>query len=523
MSTETAASHTAYTSGTEAVDAQIPEAARAAPTLLDRLAEAGGLGDAARRSGRLDAFLSAGTAAEALRIWFDDRVPATSDEVARALNRAVARLDDLLGQQLNAVLHHPIFQQLEAAWRGLAYLVQEADEAGDPTIRVRCFPASWKEIDDDFASALDFDHSTLFRRIYEDEFGIAGGNPLGVLLADYEVRPRPARGYPHNDIQILQSLSQVAAAAFCPTILNASPALFGLERFESLERELDLESTFERMEYLKWRGLRDMEDSRFLGLALPRVLMRLPYENSSHAAPFRFVEDVSSGDRSGYLWGGAAFALGGVLIRAYADCGWFADIRGVERGVLGGGLVTGLPAHEFGTDARGVVTKTSTDVVVTDQLEKQLSELGFISLCRCYDTPYSAFYSTPSIQRPKKYDTQDATLNARISAMLHYMLCIGRFAHILKASGRDMIGRLTTPEQIERELQHWLSDYVTPDDDANMDTKARRPLREADVSVLPDPSKPGSYQAVLRLMPHYQFDDAKASITLVTELASSST
>ena len=522
MSTEAAASQAFWPSGTEAVGADV-STRKAAPALLDRLLETGEIGAPAARSGKLAEFLSAESPAEALRTWFDGKVPAGRDEVARALNRAVARIDDLLGQQLNAILHQPVFQKLEAAWRGLAYLVREAHESGDSHIKVRCFPASWKEIENDFEGSLDFDQSTLFRRIYEDEFGIAGGRPLGVLLADYEVRPGPVRGYPHNDIQIMQSLSQVAAAAFCPTILNAGPALFGLERFDSLERELDLESTFDRLDYLKWRALRDTEDARFLGLALPHVLMRLPYEDHSNgAAPFRFVEDVSAADRSGYLWGGAAFALGGVLIRAFADCGWFADIRGVERGVLGGGLVTGLPAHEFGTDAPGVATKASTDVIVTDQLEKQLCELGFISLCRCYDTPYSAFYSAPSIQRPKRYDSADAAINARISAMLHYMLCIGRFAHILKVYGRDLIGNYSTPAEIETELQRWLSNYVTPDDDANTETKSRRPLRDASVSIVPDPAKPGSYRVALRLMPHYQFDDAKASITLVTELASRS-
>jgi type VI secretion system ImpC/EvpB family protein len=518
MSIEAVASSSQWAPQGEMPAAEAPSAPSSARSLLDDLLQAN---DSAARTGRLRAFLSAPSAGEALRAWFGGQVPATSDRVARALNRAVARIDDLIGRQLNAILHHERFQKLEAAWRGVAYLVETIEDAGEPNVKLRCFPASWKEIEDDFAGALDFDQSTLFRRIYEEEFGTAGGSPFGALVADFEVRPGPARGHAHNDVQVLRSLSQVAAAAFCPIVLNASPALLGLERFETLERELDLESTFNRMEYLKWRGLRELEDARFLALALPHVLMRLPYDGrAERSAPFRFVEDVSAPDRSGYLWGGAAFALGGVLIRAFADCGWFAEIRGVTRGLLGAGLVTDLPAHEFGTDAAGVVTKASTDVIITDQLEKQLSELGLISLCRCYDTPYSAFYSTPSIQRPKQYDAGDATLNARISAMLHYMLCVSRFAHILKASGREAVGRFTTPEEIESQLQRWLSDYVTPDDSATNEAKARRPLREADVKVLPDPGKPGSYQAVVRLMPHYQFDDAKASITLVTELAS---
>jgi type VI secretion system ImpC/EvpB family protein len=523
MSTETVASHATWAPDAAAPPEEVTVAPHLVGSLLDDLIQSNGLGSPAARTGRLQAFLAAASAGEALRTWFGGQLPGTSDALARALNRAVARIDDLIGRQLNAILHHERFQKLEAAWRGVAYLIDVVESAGEPNVKLRCFPASWKEIEDDFAGALDFDQSTLFRRIYEDEFGTAGGSPFGALIADFEVRPAPARGYPHNDVQVLRSLSQVAAAAFCPTVLNAGPALFGLDRFETLERELDLESTFNRAEYLKWRGLRDTEDSRFLALALPRVLMRLPYDGKSAAtAPFRFIEDVTASDRSGYLWGGAAFALGGTLIRAYADCGWFSEIRGVIRGMLGGGLVTDLPTHEFGTDAKGVVTKASTDVTITDQLEKQLSELGFISLCRCYDTPYSAFYSTPSIQRPKRYDTNEATLNARISSMLHYMLCVSRFAHIVKASGRDVVGRFTTPEEIETQLQRWLSDYVTPDDDATSDTKARRPLREADVKVIPDPGKPGSYQAVVRLMPHYQFDDAKASITLVTELASES-
>lgn len=468
----------------------------------------------------LSKFLAERDSGKALKQWLGGAVFADQDEVARRLNRDVATIDALINAQVNAILHQPQFQRLEASWRGLFYLAERAEAEGDPGIKIKMLNVSWRELERDFERASEFDQSQLFRKVYDQEFGMPGGEPFGVLIGDFEVRPRPTQGYPHDDLGILRSISQVAAAAFCPFISGVHPAFFGLDSFGTLEQRLDHAQTFEQLDYLKWRSLRDSEDSRFVGLVLPRMLMRTPYEDDgTRLDGFHFREDVRGPDRSKYLWGNAAFAFGGVLMRAFSQAGWLADIRGVQRGVDGGGLVTSLAAHNFGTDRRGVAVKSSTDVIITDRLEKELADLGFISLCDCSDTEFAAFYSNQSTQKPKKYDRAPATTNARISAMLQYMLCVSRFAHYIKVLGREKVGTFTEAETFERFLQEWVVNYVTTDLEASMETKARFPLREAKVQVFEQPGKPGSYQCVMHLAPHYELDELIAAVRIATELA----
>jgi type VI secretion system ImpC/EvpB family protein len=468
---------------------------------------------------RLRRFLDEPTPAAALRIWFDGRVPADREEVARRLNRDVAAIDRLLNAQLNAVLHAPAFQRLEASWRGLAYLVERVAEEDDAAIKVRVLNASWRDLERDIERAIEFDQSQVFRKVYESEFGSPGGEPFGALLADYEVSPRVTREHPHDDLRVVEALAGVAAAAFCPTILNASPAMFGLDDFSRLEQRLDHERTFDGVEYVKWKSLRSSEDARFIGLTLPRVLMREPYaDHGDRVDGFRFHEDVAGPDRSKYLWGGANYAFGAVLVRAFSQCGWLADIRGARRGFDGGGLVTGLPRHDFGTDRAGLITKSSADVVITESLEKQLSDLGFIPLCDSKDTEHSVFYSNQSLQQPTRYDRPAPTVNAQMSAMLQYMFCVSRFAHYVKVLGRDKLGGFTEYEELERFLQQWIVQYVTADAEAPMAVKARYPLRDAEVRVEPTPGKPGAYRCVMRLNPHYELDELSASVRVVAEL-----
>jgi type VI secretion system protein ImpD len=468
----------------------------------------------------VERFNSAKTPEAALRAWFGASLPSDKDDIARQLNRAVSEIDTRINDLVNAILHHPQFQRLESSWRGLLYLTERAEDEGDTGIKVRVLSVSWRELERDFERTTEFDQSQLFRKVYDQEFGMPGGEPFGVLIGDYEIRPRPGAGHPHDDIGMLRSISQVAAAAFCPFITGVNPAFFGLDRFTTLEQRLDHAKTFEQIDYVKWRSFRDSEDSRFVGLVLPHVLMRTPYlDDGTRLDGFQFREDVTGPDFNKYLWGNAAFAFGGVLIRAFAQAGWLADIRGVQRGVEGGGLVTSLPVHSFGTDRRGVAVKSSTDVIVTDRLEKELADLGFISLSDCADTEFSAFYSNQSVQKPKKYDRQAATTNARISSMLQYMLCVSRFAHYIKVLGREKIGSFTERESFERYLQEWVVRYVTTDLEASAETKARFPLREAKVQVFEQPGKPGSHQCVMHLAPHYELDELVAAVRIATELA----
>lgn len=482
---------------------------------------------AALRNGRggtaLDPFLGDPEPARALARWFDltgtDPVRSRRD-LAWLIERHIAAIDGLLNRQLNAILHHPRVQRLEAAWRGLHYLIQQVEEGSH--VKVRLLSVTQKELANDLERAIEFDQSQLFRKVYNEEFGTPGGEPYGLLVGDYEIRRRPGPDSPVNDLLLLSGVAGVAAAAFAPFVAAAHPSLLGLDRFTELELPRHLTRTFEGTEYLKWRALRAAEDSRFLGLTLPRVLLREPYERgAARGEGFLFREEVGGPDHDRYLWGNAAFAFAAVVVRCFARTRWLADIRGVQPDVLGGGLVTGLPVHSFGTDRAGLAPKASTDALITDDLERELGELGFIALTACRDTEYAAFFGNQSLQRPKAYNKPAATMNARLSAMLQYILCVSRFAHYLKVIARDKIGSFAGTEECEDYLNRWLVAYTIASDTSDWETKAKFPLREAQVQVREHRDKPGSYVCVAYLRPHFQLDQLVTAVQIATELAPS--
>lgn len=469
---------------------------------------------------RLSKFRRATRAADALEAWFGSGYRTMDREhILQRLSEAVAYIDQLLCDQINAILHHHDFQRLEAAWRGLAYLTEVQADYGDSGIRIRALNTSWKEIERDFERATEFDQSELFRKVYEHEFGSPGGEPYGVLLADYELHPGPSKEHPHNDIAIAKGLARVGAASFCPVILNASPSLLELGNWGELQQTINHRRTHEQLQYQDWHRFRKQEDARFLGLALPHVLLRRPYEeDGGRGESFRFREDVTGRDNSKYLWGGAAFAVGEVLMRSFSQSGWLADIRGMHRNEDRGGLVTHLPIHELPTDREGVAPNFSTDVVITEELEKELSDLGLLPLCHCKDTDYLVFYSSQSAQIPKKYDEPVASTNAMISSMLQYIFCVSRFAHYVKVIGRDKIGSFAEAKELEQVLQRWIVKYVTADSAASKESKARHPLRDAQIRVYQIPGRPGSYHCTMHLAPHYELDELNATIKLTAEL-----
>jgi type VI secretion system protein ImpD len=477
-------------------------------------------GEPARR--RLDAFLEAPDPAVALAAWFGDfrqlGRPLDAGRVAAALDRDIAAIDALMSDQVDAVLHARRFQRLEAIWRGSAYLVRQS--AGDEEVKIRLLDLSWAELCRDLERAVEFDQSQLFDKVYNAEFGMPGGEPYGLLIGDYEVRHRRAAGHPTDDIAALKNMSQVAAAAFAPFVVGASPAMLGLDGFGELALPLDLGSLFRQVEYSRWRSLRDSEDARFVGVTLPRVLMRLPYrDDPGRTDRFRFREDTSAQDLSGYLWATAGFAFAAVAIRAFADFGWFADIRGAPRDHLAGGMVAGLPVPSFATDAEGVAQTYSTDASISERLENELSAFGFIPLSDAKQTEYAVFYGNQSVQQPKRYDRALATANAQLSAMLQYILCVSRFSHYVKVLARDRIGSFESPEDCESFLSNWLMDYVTGDDNAPLAVKAQYPLREASVQVREAAGRPGEFMASINLRPHFQLDQVVSSFKLVTEVA----
>jgi type VI secretion system protein ImpC len=436
----------------------------------------------------------------------DEGMTVSADTVTSIKTR-MAQIDELLSQQLNELMHAPDFQALEASWRGLHYLVQNTETGA--MLKIRLLNASKKELTTDLEKATEFDQSQLFKAIYEEEYGTFGGNPFSVLIGDYEFGRHP------QDVGTLEKISNVAAAAHAPFIAAASPKLFDFTSFTEIGVPRDLAKGFESAELVKWRSFRESEDSRYVSLVLPHILLRLPYgPDTIPVEGFNFVENVDGKDHSKYLWGNAAYALGQRITDAFAKYKWCAAIRGVE----GGGLVQGLPAHTFKTDMGDVVMKCPTEIAITDRREKELNDLGFITLCHCKGTDYAAFFGGQTTNKPKVYNTTDANANARISSMLPYILAASRFAHYIKAIMRDKIGSFASKENISGFLNTWISDYVLLNSDASQDVKASYPLSEARVDVTEVAGKPGSYRAVVFLKPHFQLEELTVSLRLVANL-----
>jgi len=423
------------------------------------------------------------------------------------INARIAQIDHLLSLQLNEVLHHPSFQKLEGSWRGLRHTVFNSSTSA--MLKIRVMNVTKKELLRDLQRAPEFDQSALFKKVYEEEYGVFGGAPFGALIGDYEFGKHP------EDVELVERISQVAASAHAPFFAAASADLFNLETYTKLDAPRDLAKVFDSTEYAKWKSFRQSEDSRYVGLCLPRTLGRLPYgKDTKPVDAFMYEEHVDGTDHSKYLWMNAAFSMGIQLAQSFSVHGMCVAIRGVE----GGGLVEGLPVHNFYTDEGDVVMKCPTETPITDRREKELADLGFIPLVHCKGTDYAAFFSVQSCQKPKLYDTDSANANARLSTQLPYIMAVSRFAHYLKAMMRDKIGSFMSRDNAENFLNRWIINYVTPDDNASPATKAAKPLREARVDVVEVPGKPGCYRAVAFLRPHFQLDELTVSLRLVADL-----
>ncbi len=438
-------------------------------------------------------------------------LPLTKEDLIGLISCELVEIDDRLSRQVDAILHHPEFQALEARWRGLVLLVETAGNSGE--IRIAVLQLQKEELARDLLTAVEFDQSMFFKKVYEEEFGTAGGQPFGAILSDFSFAKTP------SDVELLGKIGEVAASCFAPFIGDACPETFGLSSFEMFERVSAVSPHFEGLRNVNWNSLRAKEDARFLGLTLPRVLLRLPYEDLLwREDTFVFREDVSAIDRSGYLWGSASFAFGKVLVRSFLQNAWFADIRGDSHGPETGGVVDGLPVHSFTTDRADVAIKCSTEAMIGEEREKELSDLGFLPLSDCEDTGFSVFRSTQSLQKPREYDDEAAAVNAQMSAMLQYTLCASRFAHYLKVIARSKVGSIGDAQRFQAYLHSWLQQYVAAAPGASASVRARFPLREARVEVREHPRHPGHYLATFDLCPHFQLDELTASVKLVTSL-----
>lgn len=430
------------------------------------------------------------------------------------IDSAIAAIDQAMSKQLSAIMRHEKMQKLEGSWRGLNHLVMNSETGSQ--LKIRMLNITKKELTRDLEKAVEFDQSQTFKKIYESEFGIAGGEPYSSIIGDFEFTSHP------DDISLLSKMSNIAAAGFCPFLSAASPKMFGFESYTELSKPRDLEKIFDSAEYTQWRGFRDSEDSRFVTLTMPRVLARLPYGASTKPVEaFNFEEAEVDGDgrhtttdHDSYCWMNAAYSLGTTLTKAFAEYGWCTAIRGAE----GGGKVEGLPSHTFVSDDGDMDQKCPTEIGITDRREAELSKLGFLPLCHYKNTDYAVFFGAQTTQKPKKFDDPDASANAEISARLPYIMSTARIAHFLKVMARDKVGGFMEASEAEVWLNKWISQYVNGAPGASPEMKARYPLAEATVEVKEVPGQPGVYSAVAWLRPWLQMEELTASLRMVANI-----
>lgn len=435
-----------------------------------------------------------------------------SDDVVKSIESIIAAIDKKLSDQINQIIHHADFQALEGSWRGLAHLVNNTET--DETLKIRVLNISKKDLGKTVAKFKGnaWDQSPLFKKLYEEEFGMPGGQPFGSIIGDYYFDHTPP------DVEIMQGMAQIAAAAHAPFITAPKPSLLNMESWQELSNPRDLTKIFQSAEYAPWRSLRESDDARYIGLAMPRVLSRIPY--GSKTAPveeFAFEEDTGAADHSKYTWMNASYAMGTNITRAFKLYGWCSRIRGVESG----GMVEGLPVHSFPTDDGGVDMKCPTEIAITDRREAELGKNGFMPLSHWKNTDYSVFVGAQSLHKPAEYDDPDATANANLGARLPYLFATCRFAHFLKCMVRDKIGSFKERDAMSDWLNTWIKQYVDGDPvNSSEDTKARRPLSAAEVVVDEIPGNPGYYSSKFFLRPHYQLEGLTVSLRLVSKLPS---
>lgn len=435
-----------------------------------------------------------------------------SDDAYKSIEAIIGAIDKKLSEQINLILHHEDFQKLESAWRGLHHLVSNTET--DDKLRIRVMDVSKEELRRTLRryKGIGWDQSPFFKRIYEEEYGQLGGEPYGCLVADYYFDHTPP------DVELLGSLAKISAAAHAPFIAGASPSVLQMDSWQELANPRDLSKIFQNLEYAPWNSLRNSEDARYVGLAMPRFLSRLPYGIKTNPVDeFDFEEDTDGADHRKYVWSNAAYAMAVNINRSFKLYGWCTLIRGVESG----GVVENLPCHTFPTDDGGVDMKCPTEIAISDRREAELSRNGFIALVHRRNTDYAAFVGAQSLQKPAEYYDADATANANLSARLPYLFACSRFAHYLKCIVRDKIGAFKEREDMQRWLNEWIMNYVDADPaNSSQETKARRPLAAAEVVVEEIEGNPGYYNAKFFLRPHFQLEGLTVSLRLVARLPS---
>jgi type VI secretion system ImpC/EvpB family protein len=454
---------------------------------------------------------------DALTRWLPAGWHGTADDLRGLLDRDIAAIDAMLSAQLDAVLHHERLRRLEGCWRGLAWLVGGVEHGA--RLKTKILNVTWPEICRDLERAVEFDQSHLFRKIYEEEFGMPGGEPYGLMIVDHDVRHRSGPASRTDDVSALAALAGVAAAAFCPTIVGASPALLDVDDFADLATVTDIASPLRNAEHARWRNMTARVDTRFLGVTLPRLLARPPWEDDgTRSDGFRYAEYVPEAkDR---VWMSAGFAFGQVVARAFAQSAWPGDTRGADLDRLGGGIIDEMPVESFRTDPDRVWIRKPVEIVWNDRQERELLDAGLIPLAsipHCDELVFGAARSPMVPQRHTGPNADAANANARLSNQINTIMCASRFAHYIKMLGRQMVGSFKTAPEIEKVLDDWIKQYVRGN--APYETRSRYPLIAGKVTVSELTGKPGSFGCTVFLQPHYQIDDVAASFQLVTDLS----
>jgi len=430
----------------------------------------------------------------------------------KAIEAIIAEIDRKLSEQINAIIHHADYQQLESAWRGLHYLVNNTEV--DEMLKIKFMPISKRDLHRTLRrhKGIGWDQSPIFKKIYEAEYDQLGGVPYGCIVGDYHFDHSPP------DVELLTEMSKIAAASHCPFIAGAAPSTMQMETWQELANPRDLTKIFENTEYVAWRSLRNSEDARYLGLAMPRFLARLPYGvRTNPIDEFDFEESTDGSTHSAYCWANSAYAMAVNINRSFKYYGWCTSIRGVESG----GAVEGLPTHTFPSDDGGVDMKCPTEIAISDRREAELAKNGFMPLIHRKNTDIAAFIGAQSLQKPSEYYDPDATANANLAARLPYLFACCRFAHYLKCIVRDKVGAFMERDDMQRWLNDWIMNYVDGDPaNSSQETKASKPLAAAEVQVEEVEGNPGFYTSKFFLRPHYQLEGLTVSLRLVSKLPS---
>ena len=433
-------------------------------------------------------------------------------DVMETIESIISVLDKRLSAQVNEILHHADFQKLESAWRGLHHLVNNTET--DEMLKIKVFNVSKQDLGKTLKrfKGTKWDQSPIFKGVYEEEYGQFGGEPFGCLVGDYH--------FDHTapDVELLGEMAKVCSAAHSPFITGAAPTLMGMDSWQELSNPRDLTKIFTTPQYAAWRSLRESEDSRYIGLAMPRFLSRVPYgAKSDPVDEFDFEEDTGGEDHSKFGWSNAAYAMATNINRSFKEYGWCSRIRGIESG----GAVKGLPCHTFPTDDGGVDMKCPTEIAISDRREAELAKNGFMPLIHRKNSDFAAFIGAQSLHKPAEFEDPDATANANLAARLPYLFATCRFAHYLKCIVRDKIGSFKERDDMQRWLNDWIRQYVDGDPaNSSETTKAERPLSAAEVEVTEVEGNPGYYSSTFFLRPHYQLEGLTVSLRLVSKLPS---